>query len=438
MLKQVIFLHPDLGIGGAERLVVDAAVAMHQSGYKVRMITNYHDRSHCFEETKGADVNVVVVGNWFPRSIFGRFTALCAYIRMLIAAVYLICTCEKKSDLVFVDQISAPLPVLYFFGFRTLFYCHFPDQLLTDRKTCLKRLYRYPVDCLEEYCTGYADKIVVNSHFTANVVRKTFPTLSHLELEVLYPVSNAVSLRLPAAVIDPEDPLGLSGSRRLSRKALPSGLLPNSARFVFVSINRYERKKNLRLALFALSHLFVHWKELVDAEKSNHAQPQDVHLIVAGGYDTRVIENVDYHEELVLLAKELKISERVSFVRSCSSEIKALLIASSDAVLYTPEGEHFGIVPIEAMFMSRPVVALDSGGPRETVMDGSTGYLCPVDSTARLPAIFATCMARFINDPSLVLRMGQLAHRRVVEKFSFEAFRQHLGDVISHMCGTEI
>jgi hypothetical protein len=39
-------------------------------------------------------------------------------------------------------------------------------------------------------------------------------------------------------------------------------------------------------------------------------------------------------------------------------------------------GEHFGIVPIEAMFCGLPVVAVNDGGPTETVVDGSTGFLC--------------------------------------------------------------
>lgn len=34
---KVALLHPDLGIGGAERLVVDVAVALKQLGYEVKM-----------------------------------------------------------------------------------------------------------------------------------------------------------------------------------------------------------------------------------------------------------------------------------------------------------------------------------------------------------------------------------------------------------------
>ena len=52
---------------------------------------------------------------------------------------------------------------------------------------------------------------------------------------------------------------------------------------VITSLNRYERKKDIPLALKACS--------LIDLSK--------VVLVIAGGYDERVIENVEHHMELV-------------------------------------------------------------------------------------------------------------------------------------------
>ncbi|CAL8087079.1 unnamed protein product [Calicophoron daubneyi] len=434
MYGRVVFLHPDLGIGGAERLVVDAAVAVNRSGYGVKIITNHHDPTHCFEETMRPELNVVTVCQWFPRSFLGRFRALFACIRLLIATIYLVCTCNARTDLIFLDQISAPLFLLRLFGFKTIFYCHFPDLLLTERRSILKKIYRWPIDYVEERSTGCADKILVNSNFTAGVFHTTFTSLKETRVEVVYPVSSLDNLKLPPAVLDVQDVSKCTGDKMLCRKALPTGTIPASSKFVFVSINRYERKKNISLAMFALNHLIHHWDELVEANsETERAKPSDVHLVIAGGYDTRVPENVEHYEELVKLAKELMIDNQVTFVRSCLSEMKSLLIAASDAVLYTPEGEHFGIVPVEAMFLSRPVVALDSGGPRETIVHGSTGFLCPTDPISLLPPSFASLLAHFIEDPSLSGRMGRAGYRRAVEKFSFEAFRKHMCDIIIQM-----
>jgi alpha-1,3/alpha-1,6-mannosyltransferase len=39
-------------VGGAERLVVDCASALQQSGHEVHFFTNYHDKQHCYPETR--------------------------------------------------------------------------------------------------------------------------------------------------------------------------------------------------------------------------------------------------------------------------------------------------------------------------------------------------------------------------------------------------
>ena len=50
--QHVIFIHPDLGIGGAERLIIDAAVGLQDLGHKVTIFTSHCDPAHCFEEAK--------------------------------------------------------------------------------------------------------------------------------------------------------------------------------------------------------------------------------------------------------------------------------------------------------------------------------------------------------------------------------------------------
>jgi len=50
--RNIVFIHPDLGIGGAERLVIDAAVGLQSLGHKVTILTSYRDTNHCFEEAR--------------------------------------------------------------------------------------------------------------------------------------------------------------------------------------------------------------------------------------------------------------------------------------------------------------------------------------------------------------------------------------------------
>ena len=86
---KVAFIHPDLGIGGAERLVIDAALEFMDAGHEVVMYTGYHDVTRCFEETlteRGERAGWVRVhGSWVPRHFFGIFHALLASVRCLWA-----------------------------------------------------------------------------------------------------------------------------------------------------------------------------------------------------------------------------------------------------------------------------------------------------------------------------------------------------------------
>jgi len=100
---------------------------------------------------------------------------------------------------------------------------------------------------------------------------------------------------------------------------------------------------------------------------------------------------VSYHKELVELADSLGLSNvttktivtalnvppgtKVLFLLSVPNTLKKMLLDSARLLVYTPANEHFGIVPLEAMLAGVPVLACNTGGPMETVVEGVTGWL---------------------------------------------------------------
>lgn len=68
---------------------------------------------------------------------------------------------------------------------------------------------------------------------------------------------------------------------------------------------------------------------------------------------------------------------------------------------------------LEAMAMGRPVITTDAPGCRETVIDGDNGFLVPVKSIEAL----AEAMIKFINNPELISKMGQLSRQIAAEKY---------------------
>lgn len=401
-MGRIVFVHPDLGIGGAERLVVDAAIALQNKGHTVNIVTNHHDAGHCFEETRNGTLHITTVGDWLPRNLFGKFNALCAYIRTMYAALYItVCLSRHQQiDVIFCDQVSLGIPLLKWAANqpKILFYCHFPDQLLSAAGSSLKRFYRMPLNYLEEKTTGQADAILVNSKFTSGVFRRTFTTLT-VDPTVLYPSLNTKYF----------DAIATDGCEDVANTIERTAI-------VLLSINRFERKKNLPLAVRSFKLL---------KEKLTEDQWQRAQLVMAGGYDNRVRENVEHYSELVELADREQIGDKVLFVKSPSDKHKVWLLGRCQALVYTPTDEHFGIVPIEGMYARKPVIAVNRGGPTETIVHDSTGWLCDSDTET-----FANVMRKLFDDELLSDRMGANGRRHVQEKFSFESFADNLDAIV--------
>ena len=83
------------------------------------------------------------------------------------------------------------------------------------------------------------------------------------------------------------------------------------------------------------------------------------------------------------------------------------------------------------MAAGRPVVALNSGGPRETITDGVTGFLCP-----RSPEALAEAMFGLITDRQRAEQMGRAAHAHVRQNFSHERFTHQLESVLYEVVGS--
>lgn len=274
---------------------------------------------------------------------------------------------------------------------------------------CVPSFTRWPINALEEASTGYAHATFVNSAYTLTVFEGTFTTLaSWMKPEILHP---AVQLPNEAEVEEAE---------MSWRSDLPTDLAAfcsdQECAATFLSINRFERKKGLPLALQALSNL------------QRKGSSTKYRLVLAGGYDERLMENREHLGELKTLVQELGIEEVVYFMTSFSDAEKKLLLAMCSAIIYTPENEHFGIVPLEAMSFGKVVIACDSGGPKESIVEGKTGLLC-----APKPEAFALAMQKVASG-----RMGidsRAVRSHVQSNFARNVFGRKLNNAIEGLVG---
>ena len=138
-------------------------------------------------------------------------------------------------------------------------------------------------------------------------------------------------------------------------------------------------------------------------------------LVIAGGWDARVVENVEHEQELRKLAIRFQIQDRVVFLKSISNDERLLLLENTSILLYTPENEHFGIVPVEAMHMGCIVLACNSGGPLESVANGETGFLQPPVALQWGEKIHSLLDTSSNSSMEMQKRMKKAAKQRVLD-----------------------
>jgi D-inositol-3-phosphate glycosyltransferase len=85
-------------------------------------------------------------------------------------------------------------------------------------------------------------------------------------------------------------------------------------------------------------------------------------------------------------------------------------IRRATILLVTSHTETFGLVALEASASGIPVIARDTGGLREAVLNGTTGLLVEGDD----PTAWAGAIERLLGDPELASRMGTAARQHAL------------------------
>ncbi len=135
-------------------------------------------------------------------------------------------------------------------------------------------------------------------------------------------------------------------------------------------------------------------------------------LIIAGGLskDGAFQNYYDLIKELSKDNKNIKIATNISELEYND------LLSRCTAVLFPPINEDYGLVPLEAMASGKPVIAINEGGPKETIINKKSGFL--VNTIEEM----AERMAYISENPSIAIEMGKIGKKHVTEKFSWELF----------------
>ena len=132
----------------------------------------------------------------------------------------------------------------------------------------------------------------------------------------------------------------------------------------------------------------------------------DAYLLIVGEGSRR--------EALEAQARELRIAHRIVFTGR-RDDVPAVTAALDVAVLPSYR-EAQGLSILEAMALSRPVVASNVGGIPEMITDGETGLLVPPHDADAL----ATAVIRLLRDHPYADTLGRAGHDLVHDRFCIE------------------
>lgn len=165
-------------------------------------------------------------------------------------------------------------------------------------------------------------------------------------------------------------------------------------------------------------------------------------------------------EEMQLM-NELGIDpSRVVYLKKKYDPAKmAVLLNACDVYAAPSRLEGFGMIQVEAMACGKPVVSINVGGPKDTVVDGKTGFLVDVASEIKLESEWALPRQGFekrhkiyfpepktfayradvgqlahaldllIRDSALRAGMGAAAAKHAYEKFNYRATAKHIAEL---------
>lgn len=377
-------MYPPHHAGGYELMWQAAMRHARQRGHTVRILTTDHreDRPHAEEDP---DVHRTLHWYWdlrayeFPHLSFAQRVAverhnaaeLNAHLRDfspdLVAWWSMGC-----MSLSLVERVRrAGLPAVSVVHDDWLVYGRQHDQWLRmwrGRRTAVaplaERLLRLPTQ-VELSRTG---PFVFNSRYTRQQAERAGVRADHTE--VIYPGIDARFLA-PA----PERDWG----------------------WRLACVGRIDRQKGIDTAVAALASL-----------------PDAASLTVWGTGDEA------YVNEMRALAARLGVSDRLHFSGWADSARVWEAYRDADSVVFPVRwDEPFGLVPVEAMGVGRPVVSTARGGATEFLADGENALTFPADD----PGALAAAVRRLAGDPGL---RAALVHggRQTAQRYTIDRFAQ--------------
>jgi glycosyltransferase involved in cell wall biosynthesis len=347
--------------GGAERVVLK--IAQH---YDAPIYVAEYDKNATFEEFEELDINVITNN----KKTTSRFMQGLRYKTFLNYKI------EEDYDVI--NAHIAPSHWIRKLNERVLWYCHTPIREVYDLykyRQSLRPLYKRPLYALGAYFVRSIDKKIVN------------------DIEYIFANSENTKSRITKYY------------GRRDAKVLNGG----------VEIERFRNEGNDKY-FFYPSRFSPNKRQLYAIEAFNLFKKKykkgDYKMIIAGA----VSKDPFYYNYYLKVKERAKRVGDIEIIEDIDDERLIDLYSRCSAVVFPPINEDYGLVPLESMASGKPVIAINEGGPKETIKDGKTGYL--INSEIEM----AEKMQSLAENPDLVNELGKNGLKHVKAHYSWDHF----------------
>lgn len=134
---------------------------------------------------------------------------------------------------------------------------------------------------------------------------------------------------------------------------------------------------------FWLSVNRIYPEKRIDLQFDVFRELPEEKLVIVGGY-SQGDHAYQYHNRLIK-----NVPDNVEMLGAIPEEELRDLYARCKGLICTAQDEDFGLTPVEAMASGKPVVAVNEGGFKETILQGRTGLLVDADKEKLIEAVKA-------------------------------------------------
>jgi glycosyltransferase involved in cell wall biosynthesis len=374
--------------GGAERTILEI---VKRSKHNYTIFTNYYNKKTTYPEFAKLNIielNKAPIRHNFVSAIYGAIIILLTQKINLKAFDILVVHSEGFADLILLRNNKIP----------TVCFCHTPLRPVFDndnkqRVLKQKKLFAKVTYLLFIYLFSILDRFLWKQY------------------KLIFFTGNETLRRAKAgSLIHPQSKHTILSPGADWEMIKPSWIYNK----YFFLPGRITWSKNLELAIKA-------FKIFNSNDKANNK----FKLIIAGNVDDR-----SRHYFLKLKSLVGKDSN-ISFVFDPSDKVMRSLYSNCYIVLAPAFNEDWGLTVIEANAYGKATISVNSGGFKESQINGKTGYLLNNDSNE-----FALKMSQLARNKKLTVRLGKNA-RQHSKKYSWSGFvKKHdneINKVYSHL-----